>query len=87
MLKELKPCPFCGGEARVSFVTAKTLHVYARYRGRFVFAGCPRCGITTSLYNAHNKTGSQLINKSNTERAYNKAIDAWNTRTPKKEDE
>ena len=78
--KELKPCPFCGGEAKAMFVSQNTTHVYARYRGRYVFVGCPKCGITTRLYNAHNKTFSPLLNESNTNRAYQKAIDDWNRR-------
>ena len=76
----IKPCPFCGGKAQVSFVTQKTLHVYKMYRGRCVFVGCPKCNITTALYNAHNKTRSPLLNNSNEVAAMKKAIEAWNRR-------
>jgi predicted nucleic-acid-binding Zn-ribbon protein len=77
---ELKPCPFCGGEAEVRFVSEKLPHVLKKYHNRYVFAGCRKCGIVTALYNAFNKTGSPLKNEANTIRAKQKAINDWNRR-------
>lgn len=75
---KLKPCPFCGGKAKVSF--ANPFFFLKKFHNRFVFAGCPECGATTKLFNAYNHTGSPERNKYNTERAFQKATDAWNRR-------
>lgn len=77
-MDELKPCPFCGGEAKAAF--AHPWYMLKRLHDRCVFAGCPKCGITTSLYLAHNRTRSPLINKAHEEEAKEKAIEAWNRR-------
>ena len=78
MPNELKPCPFCGGEATVEL--AHPHFVYKKYHDRYVIVGCRSCGITTHLYAANNKTRSPLLNKANTEKAQQKAIEAWNRR-------
>lgn len=75
---KLKPCPFCGGKAKVSF--ANSFFFLKKFQNRFVFAGCPKCGATTRLFNAYNHTGSPKRNEYNTERAFQKATDAWNMR-------
>jgi Lar family restriction alleviation protein len=77
---ELKPCPFCGGKAEVSFVSDKVPYVLKKYHNRYIFAGCRNCGIVTPVYNAFNNTGSPLRNEANTESAKRKAIKAWNRR-------
>lgn len=75
---KLKPCPFCGGKAKVSF--ANPHFFLKKWHNRLVFAGCPKCGATTSLFNAFNHTGSPIRNEYNTERAFQRAADAWNRR-------
>lgn len=82
-MTELKPCPFCGGEATVQFV--KAAYVKKEFHGRFVFAGCTKCHIATPLFNANNKTGSPLRNKAGEENAKAKAIEAWNRRAGERE--
>lgn len=74
----LKPCPFCGGEAKVAFARPKFM--LKKLHNRYVFAGCPNCGVSTMLYFANNRTGSPLINKAHEESAKEKATDAWNRR-------
>lgn len=41
--KELKPCPFCGGEAKADKYT-----IYGSAYGWFVY--CKKCGIETNLF-------------------------------------
>ena len=77
-MAELKPCPFCGGEAKVAF--AHPEFMLKRLKFRYVFAGCTKCNVTTPLFNAKNKTGSPLFNDYNTEQAKKKATEAWNRR-------
>lgn len=62
---ELKPCPFCGSEAKLhkesfGFGTNKVERVYCH---------CPNCGITTRIY-------APSIDYCATD----KAIEDWNTR-------
>ena len=75
---ELKPCPFCGGEAVVAW--AHPPFMLKRLHNRFIFAGCKKCHVSTPLFNARNKTGSPLINEAHTKDAKKKAIEAWNRR-------
>lgn len=75
----LKKCPFCGGKATVMFC-GEIPYVLEKYHNKYVFAGCPKCKITTSLYNANNNTRSPLLNEQNTLEAKEKAIADWNRR-------
>lgn len=77
-MAELKPCPFCGGESSVAF--AHPWFMLKRLHNRYVIAGCNRCGCTTQLYYANNHTRSPIFNDVNTQRAKEKAIEAWNRR-------
>ena len=61
---KLKPCPFCGGEAKVGVKTFDIFNV-----GAYVF--CAECGARTTI--THSNTG--LYRKSE-----QLAIDAWNKR-------
>lgn len=65
-MSELKPCPFCGGEASYSVIHTNTETI----TGEIMMlttnnCGCERCNIGFSSIN----------NKED-------AIEAWNTRTP-----
>ena len=77
---ELLPCPFCGSE-RIFVGQCYATHVLKKYQGGYI-AGCLDCKITTSIYNPR-KTRSPLLNKTEEENAKQKAINDWNTRTPK----
>ena len=77
-MTELKPCPFCGGEASVGF--AHPDFMLKRLHNRYVFAGCKACGVVTPLFNANNKTRSPIFNNVHTEQAKQKAIEVWNNR-------
>lgn len=75
---KLKPCPFCGGEAKFAF--ARPRFMLKKYRDRFVFAGCPSCGATTKLFFANNRTKSPLLNVAHENDARKTAAEAWNRR-------
>ena len=45
-MAELKPCPFCGGEAEMRTFTMGTFK-----KRKFVYAECSVCGIRTSVDN------------------------------------
>lgn len=75
---ELKPCPFCGGEATVQIVSP--IYMKRNFKGRFVAAGCRQCGAATAIFNANNKTGSPLRNKAHEETAKKQAALVWNRR-------
>lgn len=76
-MTELKPCPFCGGKAKVdkvhpSFMLKKLHYLYFA-------AGCTKCNVTTPLFRTK-KSGSPLMNEYYDEEAKQKAIEAWNKR-------
>ena len=77
-MAELKPCPFCGGEAVVKW--AHPFFMLKKFHNRYVFAGCVKCNCATPMFNANNHTRSPIFNDVNTERAKDKAIEAWNRR-------
>ena len=77
---ELKPCPFCGEKDDLHVEVAKPYFMLKRFKGRYVFAGCNKCGAITVLIYANNKTRSPLLNKANTKAAFIKAAEAWNRR-------
>jgi Lar family restriction alleviation protein len=65
---ELKPCPFCGGEAVLYHQSSK----YTDYDGDYVH--CMHCGCRTKLFECFNGTGKT---HEDTER---EAVNAWNRR-------
>lgn len=64
-MAELKPCPFCGGEAECSYSMA-TIDLDMRP----VRIVCKECGATTKLIKVSNKYC-----------ATDKAVEEWNRRT------
>lgn len=77
-MAELKPCPFCGGEAKVALVRPNFM--LKKLHNRYVAAGCPSCGAATRLFWANNKTKSPLINEAHENGAKKEAAEAWNRR-------
>lgn len=75
---ELKPCPFCGGDA--IFVLVTSPYILKRYRGKYVIAGCKGCKISTQMYFANNKRRSPILNEIGVENAKKKAAEDWNRR-------
>lgn len=69
-MSDLKPCPFCGGEAIAKLSSAKW--VDEAYRGKIFVVGCKECSCTTSPYLALN-----IIDRCEAKR---QAIAAWNRR-------
>lgn len=70
-MEKLKPCPFCGGEA-------KTIVDYDGYGDKLLlsaYAGCTVCKIYQRVrFEATNKSFSDFIN------AFEQAINLWNQR-------
>lgn len=67
MSEELKPCPFCGGEARMSSGT----HAIGRKTYRTAKCTCSECGVTRSAV---------LDVCASLDEAESNAADAWNRR-------
>ena len=73
---ELKPCPFCGGKARlfVAFYENARSKLSNAYR-----VNCINCGVTTNAYKSdirQEDDGTVAINKNGAEMA----AEAWNKR-------
>ena len=66
---ELKPCPFCGGEAMLYHQSSK----YTKYDGNYVYC-FNGCGCRTRLFECYGNTGKT---HKETEQ---EAINAWNRR-------
>ena len=79
-MAELLPCPFCGSD-RIIVGQCEAQHILKKYHGGY-FAGCLDCKITTSIYPVV-KTRSPLLNEVKRQEAKQRAIEVWNTRTPK----
>lgn len=69
---ELKPCPFCGGEAELMW----NYGGQAKYGGSYYyfFARCKVCGAST-------KHSPKTTDDPNEDDLYLSVIDAWNRRT------
>lgn len=66
---ELKPCPFCNGEAVLYHQSSK----YTNYDGDYAY--CMKCGCRTRLFECFNGTGKTH------EDTEVDAINAWNRRS------
>lgn len=64
-VEDLKPCPFCGGEAKINRIV-NTFYQYARY-----FSSCTRCSAESKVF----ETEQEAIEAWNT-RAYEEDNDA-----------
>lgn len=76
-MAQLKPCPFCGGEAKVANALA--------YLDNAKLVACKTCGCKTRFFLINhpsiNFDGSIIESTRYTEdQAVNKAIEAWNVR-------
>ena len=77
-MMELKPCPFCGGEAKASIREA----TYGECGARVV---CKNCRAKTRYYSTHKmivdgKTISTPMTAESKRRGIDNAIEAWNRR-------
>lgn len=64
-VEDLKPCPFCRGEAKINLIV-NTFYQYARY-----FSSCTRCSAESKVF----ETEQEAIEAWNT-RAYEEDNDA-----------
>lgn len=78
-MPELKPCPFCGGEAVIE--VANPWFMLKKIRNKYLFAGCAKCGVSTRMFRLPT-TGSPLINEYETEEIKKVLAALWNTRHP-----
>lgn len=65
MMSELKPCPFCGGEAYARFVKDKGTFGYTSVE-------CKKCGAVPYVHMAYNNLSK--------EEAVMGVVEAWNRR-------
>lgn len=71
---ELKPCPFCGGEAVLYHQSSK----YTNFDGDYVY--CMKCGCRTRFFECYGGTGKK---HEDTEK---EATNAWNRRSDNEKD-
>ena len=78
MMTDLKPCPFCGGEAEI-------YPEVDRIMGKFWYIRCKKCYCRgTGIYESGRKLEPQEEHAAITG-AWKKAIEAWNRRAGEQE--
>lgn len=70
MSEELKPCPFCGGEAVIKAVN--------RNYGLTIWCQCQKCGARTEGYLPNTNNEDATIDS--IENCKNRALEKWNRR-------
>lgn len=91
---ELKPCPFCGREARVHRIGGKQDHIYIGYdRDKRIdgfsyewHVSCKKCVASTYFYRQFFSVDEESGKIVLYEDGRKNAIDAWNSRVPVKEE-
>ncbi len=74
MMEELKPCPFCGGEAEICLGCDNKIF------GKYWFVRCKTCYSRSSdAYESRSELGPNQVYETIKE-AWDKAIKAWNRR-------
>ena len=79
----LKPCPFCGGKAKILIPHARFM--LKKFHYHTVVVACTYCESMTKLFALDNQTGSQLFNEEHEKKAIHQAVNAWNKRDGEKE--
>ena len=70
MREELKPCPYCGGEAVIKAVN--------KNYGFTIWCQCQKCGARTEGYCPNTNNEDATID--NIENCKNRALEQWNRR-------
>ena len=80
--KELKPCPHCGGKAKIVIPNAKFM--LKAWHDKTVCVVCTYCESMTRLFALNNKTRSSIMNEEREQKAIKKAVIIWNSRDKSK---
>lgn len=67
-MEELKPCPFCGGKAKLRATTTRTYPNHCKHYCYYCY--CEKCFATGQSFSDYDDDGSSVF----------KAIEAWNRR-------
>lgn len=70
MREELKPCPFCGGEA--------VIKAFNKNYGFTIWCQCQKCGARTEGYCPNTNNEDATID--NIENCKNRSLEQWNRR-------
>lgn len=80
--EKLKPCPFCGGKAKIHSESSFSSHDNYKI---WVYAKCPKCNISTKAFDSYTMKWSPYIAEIERKEAIKipraKAIEVWNKRS------
>ena len=79
---DIKPCPFCGGEATVEFSS----YANKPEKGTFVYVQCTKCYARGRMI-LEKKERNEILRNTLCEPAIDAAIAYWNNRVPLPVDE